>query len=60
MFGSRAVVEVPQLQKLMRHICKNGFEHHAAINGSNCGAVLASAMEDYLHWDVYRHAFVTE
>ena len=59
-FGSRAVVEVPQLQKLMRHICKNGFEHHAAMNGSNCGAVLASAMEDYLHWDVYRHALATE
>jgi len=59
-FGSRAVVEVPQLQKLMRHICKNGFEHHAAMNGSNCGAVLASAMEDYLHWDVYRHALATD
>jgi L-fucose isomerase-like protein len=59
-FGSRAVVEVPQLQKLMRHICKNGFEHHAAMNGSNCAAVLADAMEDYLHWDVYRHALPGE
>ena len=54
-FGSRAVVEVPHLQKLMRHICKNGFEHHAAMNGSNCATVLASAMEDYLNWNVYRH-----
>jgi L-fucose isomerase-like protein len=56
-FGSRAVVEVPQLQKLMRHICRNGFEHHAAMNGSNCATVLASAMEDYLGWNVYRHEF---
>ncbi|MCP5110116.1 MAG: fucose isomerase, partial [bacterium] len=31
-FGSRAVVEVPRLQELMRYICKNGFEHHAAMN----------------------------
>jgi len=54
-FGSRAVVEVPELQKLMRYICKNGFEHHAAMNGSQCGAVLAEAMETYLGWDVYQH-----
>ena len=54
-FGNRAVVEVPGLQKLMRYICKNGFEHHAAMNGSHCAAALAGAFETYLHWDVYRH-----
>jgi len=54
-FGSRAVVEVPNLQALMRYICRNGFEHHAAMNGSQCGAVLAEAMENYLGWQVYRH-----
>jgi hypothetical protein len=26
-FGNRAVVEVPGLQRLMRHVCRNGFEH---------------------------------
>ena len=54
-FGSRAVVEVPELQKLMRYICKNGFEHHAAMNGSACADVLAEALETYLGWPVYRH-----
>lgn len=54
-FGSRAVVEVPQLQKLMRYICRNGFEHHAAMNGSQCAAVLAEALETYLGWPVYHH-----
>jgi L-fucose isomerase-like protein len=54
-FGSRAVVEVPELQKLMRYICKNGFEHHAAMNASRCGAVLAEAMDTYLGWPVYHH-----
>jgi L-fucose isomerase-like protein len=54
-FGSRAVAEVPELQKLMRYICKNGFEHHAAMNGSQCAAVLAEAMETYLGWPVYSH-----
>ena len=46
-FGSRAVVEVPELQRLMRYICKNGFEHHAAMSASQCGALLADALETY-------------
>ena len=54
-FGSRAVVEVPELQKLMRYICRNGFEHHAAMNGSHCSGILADAFETYLNWPVYRH-----
>ncbi len=55
-FGARAVVEVPGLQKLLRYICKNGFEHHAAMNASRSAAVLAEAFETYLGWDVYHHA----
>jgi hypothetical protein len=31
-FGSRAVVEVEDLQGLMRYVCRQGFEHHAAIS----------------------------
>ncbi|HTO72242.1 MAG TPA: hypothetical protein VMJ30_00420, partial [Gemmatimonadales bacterium] len=54
-FGSRAVVEVPDLQKLMHHICRNGFEYHVAMNGSQCADVLAEAFENYLGWDTYLH-----
>jgi L-fucose isomerase-like protein len=54
-FGSRAVVEVPQLQRLMRYICRNGFEHHAAMNASSCAEVLAETMDTYLGWPVYHH-----
>jgi L-fucose isomerase-like protein len=54
-FGSRAVVKVPGLQELMRYICRNGFEHHAAMNASQCGAALAEALETYLRWPVYAH-----
>ncbi|MFN0103157.1 MAG: L-fucose/L-arabinose isomerase family protein [Bryobacteraceae bacterium] len=59
-FGSRAVVEVPELQKLMRYICREGFEHHAAMNASRCGAVLADAMETYLGWSTHTHGFTRE
>ncbi len=54
-FGARAVVEVPGLQKLLRHICKRGFEHHVAVSASQCAGVLAEAFENYLGWDVYHH-----
>jgi len=54
-FGTRAVVEVPGLQALMRFICRNGFEHHAAMNASRSAAILAEAMDTYLAWDVHVH-----
>jgi L-fucose isomerase-like protein len=54
-FGTRAVVEVGGLQKLMKYICKNGFEHHVSMNGSHTAPVLAEAFETYFGWDVYVH-----
>jgi L-fucose isomerase-like protein len=54
-FGARAVVEIPNLQKLMRMICRRGFEHHAAMNASRSAAILAEAMDTYLGWDVHVH-----
>jgi len=54
-FGARAVVEVPKLQRLMRHICRNGFEHHAAMSASHCAPALNEAFGNYLGWDVYYH-----
>jgi L-fucose isomerase-like protein len=54
-FGTRAVVRVPSLQKLMRRICRNGFEHHAAMNGSLCSGAVVEALSNYMGWDVYHH-----
>ncbi len=55
-FGSRAVVEVPDLQKLMRHVCKHGFEHHAAMAAASSAGVLAEAFGNYMGWEVYHHS----
>jgi L-fucose isomerase-like protein len=55
-FGTRAVVQVPQLQALMQFVCRTGFEHHAAMNASHCAGILAEAMDTYLGWDVHRHS----
>jgi len=55
MSGMKAVVQVPELQKLMRYVCRNGFAHHAAMSQSSVAEVLADAFEIYLGWDVYHH-----
>jgi L-fucose isomerase-like protein len=54
-FGSRAVVEVPELQALLKHICRNGFEHHAAMAAAPSASILAEAFTTYFGWDVYSH-----
>ena len=54
-FGNRAVAEVPNLQKLMRHVCNEGFEHHVVMNLSHSAAVLEEAFERYLGWETYYH-----
>ncbi|MBD5782492.1 fucose isomerase [Pelagicoccus sp. NFK12] len=54
-FGNRAVAEVPKLQKLMRHVCREGFEHHVVMNASHTAAILKEAFEVYLGWETYYH-----
>jgi L-fucose isomerase-like protein len=54
-FGTRAVAHVPRLQKLLHHICDNGFEHHVVMTRSKTAAALAEAFRNYLGWDTYEH-----
>lgn len=54
-FGNRAVARVPKLQKLMHHVCREGFEHHVVMNASRTAGILAEAFERYLGWEVYHH-----
>ncbi len=53
--GSPAVAKIDNLQKLLDYLCKNGYEHHVAMNRSRVADVLKEAMENYLGWEVYRH-----
>ena len=52
-FGNRAVAHVPKLQKLLRRVCANGFEHHVVMNASHTADILAEAFGKYLGWEVY-------
>jgi len=54
-FGGAGVVEIPKMQKLLRYICENGFEHHVAANLSSVSAALHEAATRYLGWEMYWH-----
>ncbi len=54
-FGGYGVVRIPNFQKLLAYICENGFEHHTAINLSQCSRIVHEALEKYLGWEVYLH-----
>ncbi len=54
-FGGAGVVRIPCLQKLLRYICENGFEHHVAANFSTVASAVHEATTRYLGWDIHWH-----
>jgi L-fucose isomerase-like protein len=54
-FGGAGVVEIPAMQKLLRYICENGFEHHVAANFSEVARPVHEAGIRYLGWNVHWH-----
>jgi L-fucose isomerase-like protein len=54
-FGGAGVAYIPKLQKLLRYICEQGFEHHVAANFSKTASPVYEAAVRYLGWDMYYH-----
>jgi len=54
-FGGYGVIRIPDFQGLLHHICDNGFEHHVAVNLSQCAGAVDEALSKYMGWDVYYH-----
>ncbi|HEV2350873.1 MAG TPA: L-fucose/L-arabinose isomerase family protein [Terriglobia bacterium] len=54
-FGGYGVLKIKGLQDLLQFVCKNGYEHHVAVNRSHYGAAIAEALGNYKGWDVYHH-----
>lgn len=50
-----AIIDRNHLQKLMKYICKNGFEHHVAMCRTDVVDILQEAIETYLGWNIYVH-----
>lgn len=55
MDGGIAVTRIPDLQMLMKYMCKEGFEHHVAMVRGNVSDIIAEVVETYLGWDLYLH-----
>ena len=56
MDGGIAICEIPNLQDLMKYMCKNGFEHHVGMVRGNVAGILEEAIGNYLGWDLYNHS----
>ena len=54
-FGGAGVVEIPHLQKLLKYICREAFEHHVAANLSDVSKAVHEAATNYLGWESYLH-----
>jgi len=55
MDGGIAVCAIPNLQDLMKYMCKNGFEHHVAMVRGHVSEILEEAIGNYMGWDIYNH-----
>jgi L-fucose isomerase-like protein len=53
-FGGAGVLEIPELQKLLKYICREGFEHHVAVSFSEVSKAINEAAR-YLGWESYYH-----
>ncbi len=53
--GGVGVCEVPRLQELLDFLCRNGFEHHVAMNRGSYADAVAEAFGKYLGWEVHHH-----
>jgi L-fucose isomerase-like protein len=48
-------VEIPKLQKLLKFICREGFEHHVAASFSETAPAIHEAAIRYLGFESHYH-----
>ncbi|MCE9613566.1 MAG: L-fucose/L-arabinose isomerase family protein [Lentisphaerae bacterium] len=54
-FGGYGVARIANLQKLLRYICEQGYEHHVSMNPSQVCRSLDDAFRNYFGWATYFH-----
>ncbi len=55
MDGGIAVCKVEDLNPLLQHLTRNGFEHHVAMSRGGHAEIIEEAVGRYLGWNLYRH-----
>jgi L-fucose isomerase-like protein len=51
-FGGYGVIEIPNLQNVLKELCKEGFAHHVAASLNKVGDVISEALSNYLGWNL--------
>jgi len=51
-FGGYGVVEIPNLQDILKTLCKEGFAHHVAASLNKVGEIVFEALSNYLEWNI--------
>jgi len=51
-FGGYGVIEIPNLQDILKTLCKEGFAHHVAASLNKVGDIVLEALSNYLGWNV--------
>lgn len=54
-FGGYGVIEIPEFQKLLHYICRNGYEHHVAATKAAVAGAVDEALSTYLGWQTKLH-----
>ncbi|MFW9951204.1 MAG: L-fucose/L-arabinose isomerase family protein [Candidatus Thorarchaeota archaeon] len=51
-YGGYGVIEIPNLQEILKVLCKEGFAHHVAANLNEVGKIVKEALTNYLGWNL--------
>ncbi len=51
-YGGYGVVEIANLQKLLKKLCRGGFAHHVAVSLNEIGDIVHEALFNYLGWNI--------
>jgi L-fucose isomerase-like protein len=54
-FGGYGVVEIPNLQELLKSLCLGGFAHHVAASLNTVGDIVYEALSKYLGYNIVFH-----
>ncbi|MFX1273823.1 MAG: L-fucose/L-arabinose isomerase family protein [Promethearchaeota archaeon] len=54
-YGGFGVVEINNLQDLLKIVCNEGFAHHVAVTLNHVGDIVEEALTKYLNWDLIYH-----
>jgi len=49
-FGGYGVIEIPNLQEILKLLCQEGFAHHVAVSLARTGEIVNEALSNYLGW----------